>query len=107
MDTFRKRPIRYPLLFLFVLGLLTAILIGSWNFWVGLSYALAFYAIAYYAWKVEKISFFETEKHIESISYRMKDVGEEALLQMPIGIHWKQELRSTSLMLFSSPFPTK
>lgn len=33
-----------------------------------------------------KIAFEETEKHIESISFRMKKVGEEALLEMPIGI---------------------
>ena len=28
----------------------------------------------------------ETEKHIETLSYRMKKVGEEALLELPIGI---------------------
>ena len=27
------------------------------------------------------------EKHIETLSYRMKKVGEEALLELPIGIY--------------------
>ena len=37
-------------------------------------------------WKVEEITYNETEKHIESLSFRMKKVGEEAFLEMPIGI---------------------
>lgn len=42
--------------------------------------------IVVYIWRVEERNFKETEHYIESISYRMKDVGEEALLEMPIGI---------------------
>jgi c-di-AMP phosphodiesterase-like protein len=47
-------------------------------------------------WQLEKRLYEETEKHIETLSYRMKRVGEEALLEMPIGIllvneHWTIE----------------
>ncbi len=86
MDTYRKRLIRHPLMYLTVIGLIGATIISIWNIWFGLAYLL-FYSIAViYAWKIEKITFINTEKHIESLSFRMKKVGSEALLEMPIGI---------------------
>lgn len=86
MGTFRKRPIRYPLFFLSVMGFITVIILGIWNIWFSIAYALVMIVIISYAWRIEKTTYLETEKHIESISFRMKNVGEEALLQMPIGI---------------------
>ncbi|SOC08161.1 c-di-AMP phosphodiesterase-like protein [Ureibacillus xyleni] len=86
MDTYRKRLIRHPLMYLTMIGLIGATIISIWNIWFGLAYLL-FYSIAViYAWKIEKITFINTEKHIESLSFRMKKVGSEALLEMPIGI---------------------
>lgn len=73
-------------MYLTVIGLIGATIISIWNIWFGLAYLL-FYSIAViYAWKIEKITFINTEKHIESLSFRMKKVGSEALLEMPIGI---------------------
>lgn len=86
MGDFRNRSIRYPLFFLSILSLLAVIAIGIWNIWFGVIYAIVVIVILSYAWRMEHITYTETEKHIESISFRMKDVGEEALLQMPIGI---------------------
>lgn len=86
MGTIRKRPIRYPLLVLSALGIVTAILMVNWNLWFGIAYILIFILAIVYAWKAEMITHQETEKHIESLSYRMKKVGEEAFLEMPIGI---------------------
>lgn len=86
MGTFRRRPIRYPLFVLSTLGFLTAIVIATWNIWFSVAYALAILAVLSYAVTIEKNTYAEIEKYIESISFRMKDVGEEALLQMPIGI---------------------
>ncbi|MEG0471220.1 MAG: DHH family phosphoesterase [Solibacillus sp.] len=86
MGTIRKRPIRYPLIALSALGIVTAILMVSWNLWIGIAYTLLFTLFIIYAWKVEAITYMETEKHIESLSFRMKKVGEEAFLEMPIGI---------------------
>jgi len=86
MGTFRKRPIRYPLFVLSIFGIVTFVLLCIWNIGIGIGYGVGFVLLMAYTWKVEKITFEETEKHIESISYRMKKVGEEALLEMPIGI---------------------
>ena len=83
---FRKRPIRAPLFFLTVLGLISALLLLFWHIWVGVIVALLFVTILVIGWKMEKRLYDETEKHIETLSYRMKKVGEEALLEMPIGI---------------------
>ncbi|MEK4427576.1 DHH family phosphoesterase [Solibacillus sp. FSL K6-1523] len=86
MGTIRQRPIRYPLIALSALGIVTAILMVSWSLWIGIAYTLIFTVFIVYAWKVEAITYMETEKHIESLSFRMKKVGEEAFLEMPIGI---------------------
>jgi c-di-AMP phosphodiesterase-like protein len=83
---FRKRPLRYPLMFLSLLGVIGAFLLMFWHVWVGVVFAIVFATATYAAWQTEKRSYEETEKHIETLSYRMKKVGEEALLEMPIGI---------------------
>ena len=86
MGTFRKRPIRYPLFVLSIFGIVTFMLLCFWNIGIGIGYGVGFALLMAYTWKVEQVAFDETEKHIESISFRMKKVGEEALLEMPIGI---------------------
>ena len=86
MGMFRKRSIRYPLLYLSILSIATAALLFYVNIWVGLLYVVVAGALLYYGWKVEQIAYIETEKHIESLSFRMKKVGEEAFLHMPFGI---------------------
>lgn len=42
--------------------------------------------IIFYDWKTERIAYFAIEKYIESLAFRMKKVGQEVLLEMPIGI---------------------
>lgn len=86
MGMFRKRSIRYPLLYLSILSIVTAALLFYVNIWVGLLYVVVAGALLYYGWKVEQLAYIETEKHIESLSFRMKKVGEEAFLHMPFGI---------------------
>ncbi|MGN7477723.1 DHH family phosphoesterase [Solibacillus silvestris] len=86
MGIFRKRPIRYPLLVLVLLGAVAAILIMMWNVWIGVAFILVYAVAAYYTLKIELLTYIETEKHIESLSYRMEDVGKEAFLEMPFGI---------------------
>lgn len=86
MGIFRKRPIRYPLLVLFLLGAVAAILIMMWNVWVGIAFIAIYAVAAYYTVKVELLTYVETEKHIQTLSYRMEDVGKEAFLEMPFGI---------------------
>lgn len=83
---FRKRPIRYPLILFMLLGGVASYLLLSNNLFVGLLFVLLVIGVSVYAWILEKRVYEETEKHIETLSYRMKKVGEEALLEMPIGI---------------------
>lgn len=83
---FRKRPLRYPLVVLSIIGVVGALLLMFWHVWAGIIFAVVFAAAIFAAWQTEKRSFIETEKHLETLSFRMKRVGEEALLEMPIGI---------------------
>ncbi|MDN3436472.1 DHH family phosphoesterase [Planococcus sp. APC 3900] len=83
---FRKRKLRYPLIALLFLGIVAAILISLWSEWAAGIFTLLFVIAFAVAWVTEKRVYEATEKHIETLSYRMKKVGEEALLEMPIGI---------------------
>ena len=83
---FRKRPIRYPLFLFMLLGGVASYLLLSDNTLVGLLFALLVAGVSVYSWTIEQRVYEETEKHIETLSYRMKKVGEEAFLEMPIGI---------------------
>lgn len=83
---FRKRTIRYPLAVLSLLGVVAAVFLFLFQFWTGLFFSVLFIATIAIAWKAEEQTYLETEKHIETLSYRMKKVGEEALLELPIGI---------------------
>ncbi|WP_342599591.1 DHH family phosphoesterase [Psychrobacillus sp. FSL H8-0483] len=83
---FRKRPNRYPLVLFMLLGGVASYLLLSNNVLVGSLFPLLVIGVSIYGWKLEQRVYEETEKHIETLSYRMKKVGEEALLEMPIGI---------------------
>ena len=83
---FRKRNLRYPLLALLVLGVIAAALISFWSEWAAGIFFFLFAAAFAITWIIERRTYEATEKHIETLSYRMKKVGEEALLEMPIGI---------------------
>ncbi|WP_422124670.1 DHH family phosphoesterase [Planococcus sp. X10-3] len=83
---FRKRKLRYPLFALLILGLAATILIAFVSELAAGIFFFLFTATFIAAWLIERRTYEATEKHIESLSYRMKKVGEEALLEMPIGI---------------------
>jgi c-di-AMP phosphodiesterase-like protein len=83
---YRRRAIRYPLTVISLLGLIAAVLLLLSNFWGGLLFTIPFTIAVGIAWKLEEQTYVETEKHIESLSYRLKKVGEEALLELPIAI---------------------
>lgn len=81
-----KRSLRYP-----ILGLMgiTVVLLGilAYFYWplsiVGLLLTIIPF---YYIFKIEYLRKMEAEKYISTLSYRVKKVGEEALMEMPIGI---------------------
>ena len=87
MDTYRKRRfIHQPLLYLSIIGLLGAVGTFVWNIWFGMAYTVVILITIFFAWETEKISYREIEKYLESLAFRMKKVGQEALLEMPIGM---------------------
>ncbi|WP_269410758.1 DHH family phosphoesterase [Lentibacillus daqui] len=74
---------------LWIIYLLSIILLGViWYYqWIlGLLMTLFLIASFYYSIRTEKTIINETEEYIATLSHRIKKVGEEALLEMPIGI---------------------
>lgn len=86
MGVFNKRAMRYPLLLLTILSLVTAAILMYFNVWIGSVFVIAMLVSLLYGWKIEQITYVEVTEHVNSLSYRMKNVGEEAFLRMPFGI---------------------
>ena len=81
-----KGSIRYPLLCL--IGI-TTIMLGILSFynWVfSLIGLVLFVTPFYFIFRIDSRQRKETEEYITTLSYRVKKVGEEALMEMPIGI---------------------
>ncbi|KON83276.1 DHH family phosphoesterase [Rossellomorea marisflavi] len=83
---FNKRMIRYPLYGLAALTLLLLVAIVFYNWILALAGLLVFGLVFFLAFYFEGRSHDETEEYISTLSYRVKRVGEEALMEMPIGI---------------------
>lgn len=83
---YRKRVIRYPLFLISLLLLVAASLLFFLNMWAGTAFSSVAVVVVVYVWLTENKVYKETEKHIEKLAFRMKKVGEEAFLELPIGI---------------------
>ncbi|UTE72993.1 DHH family phosphoesterase [Rossellomorea marisflavi] len=83
---FNKRMIRYPLYGLAALTLLFLVAIVYYNWILALAGLVVFGLVFFLAFYFEGRSHDETEEYISTLSYRVKRVGEEALMEMPIGI---------------------
>lgn len=81
-----KRAIRYPIFSL--IGVIIVILgvLALYNWILGLVGLLLASIPFYYIFVIDFQQRKETEKYISTLSYRVKKVGEEALMEMPIGI---------------------
>jgi cyclic-di-AMP phosphodiesterase len=86
MGIIRNRLLRVPLIILTILAILTASLFMYFNVIVGFVYGIIATVVIAYTWYSESKVFELTEKHIETLSFRMKKVGEEAFFELPIGI---------------------
>ncbi|RYG73366.1 DHH family phosphoesterase [Lentibacillus lipolyticus] len=87
MQDFKRRPALSG--HLMVIYLVAAIIVGFiWYFqWMLGAVMTAILAVSiYYTVRTERKLQNETQKYIETLSHRVKRVGEEALLEMPIGI---------------------
>lgn len=83
---FRQRPLRYSLAGLSFLGIVAAILSMMFQFWTGLLFTIAIFIVLALTWMMESRTYRETENYIQTLSYRLKKVGDEALLELPLGI---------------------
>ncbi|MEQ6388618.1 DHH family phosphoesterase [Bacillaceae bacterium S4-13-58] len=84
--TFTKPKMSGHLWVIYSLSLLSIGIITYFQWIIGLIMILLFIASVIYSIRYEKLKITETEEYISTLSYRVKKVGEEALLEMPIGI---------------------
>ncbi|WP_226668656.1 DHH family phosphoesterase [Metabacillus litoralis] len=87
MPTFYEKPlIRYPIYALISVTVIAVILLFLFNWIIGLVLTM-FLLVALYVIRKAIIEFkLEMQGYITTLSYRLKKVGEEALMEMPIGI---------------------
>jgi cyclic-di-AMP phosphodiesterase len=83
---YKKRLVRYPL---YGLAAVSAFVLGAtalYNWWIAVIGFVLLAGVFYIAFYYEKKTYKATEEYISTLSYRLKRVGEEALMEMPIGI---------------------
>lgn len=81
-----KRSIRYPIFGLMGITVVLLGLLAYYNWLLSILGVILFFPPFYYIFKVDAMQKKETEEYITTLSYRVKKVGEEALMEMPIGI---------------------
>ncbi|RDI40890.1 DHH family phosphoesterase [Falsibacillus pallidus] len=83
---YKKRMLRFPLYGLMAISLALIGILVFYKWWVSLIAVLLFGALFYLVLYFEQRSHDAIEEYISTLSYRVKRVGEEALMEMPIGI---------------------
>lgn len=87
MPSFYEKPfIRYPLFALIGLTAISIIIIFYYQWMIGVAGVFLLGAILFLLKIANKKLKVEMETYISTLSYRLKRVGEEALMEMPIGI---------------------
>jgi c-di-AMP phosphodiesterase-like protein len=81
-----RRQIRYPLFGLIAVTLVLIGLLSYYNWIIGAVGFILTGLLIYLIFQVNHKMRLETEAYISTLSYRVKKVGEEALMEMPIGI---------------------
>ncbi|WP_079477524.1 DHH family phosphoesterase [Halobacillus salinus] len=87
MPNFFKKPTMSG--HLWIIYLISLVLLGFiwyYQWMLGLMMTLFLAASIFYSVRTEQHMINETEEYISTLSYRVKKVGEEALLEMPLGI---------------------
>ena len=85
-DFYKNKVFRYPI---YALVIVTGILLGITSYYqwfIGIIGFLLLGLILYYLYQADSLLNREMENYITTLSYRLKKVGEEALMEMPIGI---------------------
>ncbi len=83
---FNKRLVRYPLYGLIAISSILLVWIAFYQWIISAVGFLFLGSIFYLTFYFEQKAHEETEEYISTLSYRVKRVGEEALMEMPIGI---------------------
>ncbi|WP_102264736.1 DHH family phosphoesterase [Mesobacillus jeotgali] len=81
-----RRQIRYPLYGLMAVTLVLIGFLSYYNWIIGAAGFILTGLLIYLIFQVNHKIRQETEEYISTLSYRVKKVGEEALMEMPIGI---------------------
>ncbi|MFP7298433.1 DHH family phosphoesterase [Neobacillus niacini] len=81
-----KRSIRYPFYGLIGITVVLLIVLAYYNWILSLAGLLLIVPPLYYMLVIDTSQRKEMEDYISTLSYRVKRVGEEALMEMPIGI---------------------
>ncbi|MFJ5718092.1 DHH family phosphoesterase [Neobacillus sp. NPDC093127] len=81
-----KRSIRYPFYGLIGVTVVVLIVLFLYNWIISVAGLLLMFIPIYYMFVIDRRQRVEMEEYISTLSYRVKRVGEEALLGMPIGI---------------------
>ncbi|MBL4953364.1 DHH family phosphoesterase [Neobacillus sp. YIM B02564] len=81
-----KRSIRYPFYGLLGVVVILLLVLFLYNWILSLAGLVLMIIPVYYMFIVDRRQRQEMEEYIATLSYRIKRVGEEALLEMPIGI---------------------
>lgn len=102
MPTFlEKRSIRYPFYGLTGITVVLLIILSLYNWILSVAGFLIIVLPIYYMFSIDKHQRRELEDYIATLSYRVKRVGEEALLEMPIGI---MLINDDYLIQWTNPF---
>jgi len=87
MSEVEKKKQSYNFIFkIHIVPIVLLLIIWYYNWIFGVVMTLALGLSLWLTWKIEERRRIETERYISSLSYRVKRVGEEALLEMPFGI---------------------
>lgn len=81
-----KRSMRYPIFGLMGITVVLLGILAYYNWFYSLVGVLLAVLPFYFIFKIDYNQRKETEEYISTLSYRVKKVGEEALMEMPIGI---------------------
>ncbi|MCM3112786.1 DHH family phosphoesterase [Lederbergia lenta] len=82
----KSRRMRYPLYIILTVSAALLVYVGFKYWWLAIIGAFILIALTIAAIKIENDMVKSVEEHISTLSYRVKKVGEEALMEMPIGI---------------------
>lgn len=87
MPSFYEKPLfRYPIYALIALSIITILISFYFNWIIGTVEVLLLAVILFFIKRADSLIRKEIDAYISTLSYRLKKVGEEALMEMPIGI---------------------